>query len=269
MKKLVGLFLVLLLWPVLVFSSPDQTMSISPSATAGAVIEASDENSRSNSISVPYNAHTHNDLTQTTSTTFLFASGTGSGTNMTLKFGNSTNVPAIRWQGTLDAFQYTEDQSTWITLPMSQGTSGQKLESRGADNIPIWVDGDAHQSSIAKGSSSGPSTTSATYVDITDMSVTMTTTGNPVLIIYSGSFDLNTTADMSIILDIDGSDQTESERQFAAVAEESGAARMSNIVWLTTPTAAEHIIKAQQKVSGGATLTNTGVLRTLTVVELK
>lgn len=121
------------------FCAPDQTMSISPAAVDATTIEASDENTRNNAISTTYNAHTHEDLTKTSSTTFLFGSGTSSGTNMTLKFGNSTNVPAIRWNGTLDAFQYTEDQSTWITLPMTQGTTNQYLVSLGAGQIPVWI----------------------------------------------------------------------------------------------------------------------------------
>lgn len=49
----------------------------------------------------------------------------------------------------------------------------------------------AAQSRSAIGSSSGPTTASATYVDLTDMSVTLTTTGGVLLVWFFGAFSHN------------------------------------------------------------------------------
>ena len=46
-------------------SVPNNTMSISPSASDGATITASDENTRNTNISTPYNAHSHTDISPT------------------------------------------------------------------------------------------------------------------------------------------------------------------------------------------------------------
>src|SRR3990167_2701258 len=48
-----------------VWASPDLTMTIAPSASSGATITASDENTRSNAVANAYNSHTHTDITQT------------------------------------------------------------------------------------------------------------------------------------------------------------------------------------------------------------
>lgn len=45
------------------FSVPNNSMSITPSASDGAVITSSDENTRNTNISTPYNAHSHTDIT--------------------------------------------------------------------------------------------------------------------------------------------------------------------------------------------------------------
>jgi hypothetical protein len=64
MKKLI-LFIGLMLVATRVWGAPSNTMSISPTATDGSVIEASDENSRNNEVSTKYNAHTHTDISST------------------------------------------------------------------------------------------------------------------------------------------------------------------------------------------------------------
>lgn len=120
----------------------------------------------------------------------------------------------------------------------------------------------------AIGTTDDPTTTSATYVDLAEMSVTVTTGANPVLILFSGSFkNSNIAATNNIIIDIDGTDQAESEREAHSRYVTLYEFEMST-TWLTTLTAGEHTIKIQWKASG-ATLTAIGDLRALQVIELK
>ena len=56
------------LWMPVAWAAPDVTMSITPSATAGATITATDENTRNAEIGSKYNSHTHTDISQTAST---------------------------------------------------------------------------------------------------------------------------------------------------------------------------------------------------------
>jgi len=105
MKKL--LFLFLLSFPTLVFSAPSTTMSISPSASDGTVITASDENTRNNSISTVFNAHTHTDISQVGNT---LAVGDATAGNKTLTANNAdSNKPYIRYDDTADTWNFSVD----------------------------------------------------------------------------------------------------------------------------------------------------------------
>ena len=53
------------LWMPLVWAAPDLTMTVAPTASSGATITASDENTRNNAVANAYNSHTHTDITQT------------------------------------------------------------------------------------------------------------------------------------------------------------------------------------------------------------
>lgn len=118
-----------------------------------------------------------------------------------------------------------------------------------------------------EGVTSAPTTTSASYVDLTDMSITTTTGANPVLVLFSGVFTSSSIGDeTSIILDIDGTDKTNSEKiiEHAAIGYEKEA----TILWIENMTAGSHTFKIHWKVQGG-TATSPTTLRTLQVIELK
>lgn len=106
------------------------------------------------------------------------------------------------------------------------------------------------QSAIAVGSSSGPVTGSTSYVDLTDMSVTLTTTGGVLLVWFSGTFTLDTTNLTTVGLSLDAATE---------VAEVSFSEATANFrqtlatVWrFSGVSAASHTIKVRWKVAAGS-----------------
>ena len=107
----------LLLWPGLVWAAPDTTLSVSPSASAGTVITAADENSRNSTISTAYNAHSHTDITQVgTPLNVGAASGTTQLSAASLVLEGAT---ADAFETTITVTDPTADRT--ITLPNSTG----------------------------------------------------------------------------------------------------------------------------------------------------
>lgn len=106
------------------WSAPDQTMSISPSATAGTTITASDENSRNSSISTPYNAHSHNDISSTTANTFNLGDGNAGNKTLCANAADATDV-CLRFDDTVDRWvMNTGDVTTYSMIVWESGTSG-------------------------------------------------------------------------------------------------------------------------------------------------
>lgn len=132
--------------------------------------------------------------------------------------------------------------------------------------MPKTEAGFKHNVSQATGVSSH-STTSTTFIDLNDMSVTTTTGANNVLIIFSGTFS-NTSAveDIRVILDIDGGTKASTERLINV----AGANYHESISfsWVELMTEGTHTFKIQWRVSGG-TGTFTNDFRTMQVIEFK
>lgn len=147
------------------------------------------------------------------------------------------------------------------------------MQSKQIDNV---LDPTANQDAATKayvdtehsqavGSTANTTTISTSYVDLAEMSVTMTTGAKDVLVIFSGSFDNNNTGDLVyIILDIDGSDETETERRASFTG---GYHQVMTTAWLGAVSAGSHTFKIQWKVNNN---TGTGVAtnRSLQVIEL-
>ena len=108
---------VLLSLPMLASALPDTIMSITPDATDGTTITASDENSRSTSTETPYNSHGHVDIVQTGTRLHIGASSGRSsiGDTSVVLEGTTNNA----FEVTILATDPTADIT--ITLPDDDG----------------------------------------------------------------------------------------------------------------------------------------------------
>lgn len=121
MKKIILSFLYLMLSTSMAVASPATTMSISPSATDGTVITASDENTRNNAISTTYNAHDHNDIDQVGNTLSL---GDATAGNKTIEANNAdASKPFIRFDDTNNRWVTSNDGSTVNSIIVMTGSS--------------------------------------------------------------------------------------------------------------------------------------------------
>jgi len=109
--------LVLFLHPIVAWAIPDTVLSVSPDATDGTTITASDENTRSTSIETAHNNHGHVDITQT-----------GTPLNIGATSGRSSigDTSVILEGATNDAFETTitvtdPTADNTITLPNDDG----------------------------------------------------------------------------------------------------------------------------------------------------
>lgn len=122
MKRL--LLLILLLIPSVSFASPDSTMSIIPSATAGTTITASDENARNNVVSTIFNSHDHNDIDQTANT--LNVGDAAAGNKTITAYNADASKPFMRYDDTADDWLFSVDG-----VNTTMGLSGQGLTFEG------------------------------------------------------------------------------------------------------------------------------------------
>ena len=150
--------------PLIVLAVPDNTLSITPSATAGAVITAADENTRNNATTTTYNAHGHTDIAQVANTLNVGDNAAGN-KNICANAADSTDA-CIRWNDTDNL--WTVDNPTVGTFnqiatisgsvgllvngvvigdgygslrTVVHGTTGQVLVHQGTANRPVWTSG--------------------------------------------------------------------------------------------------------------------------------
>lgn len=103
------------------FSAPNNTMSITPAASDGAVIQAADENTRNTAISTAYNAHDHNDIDQTGNT---LAVGDATAGTKTIQANNAdSNKPFIRYNDTTDVWESSRDGTTIERIVVVTGST--------------------------------------------------------------------------------------------------------------------------------------------------
>lgn len=123
------------------------------------------------------------------------------------------------------------------------------------------------QSGLAVGSSSGPTTTSTSYVDLADLAVTLTTGGGDLLVWASGSFqNSGAVTPQYLALALDGA--AEVAEQLATVAGAGYAVHLHCVHRFSGVSPGAHTVKARWKV-GGNTGTAFGTDRTLLVLEVK
>jgi hypothetical protein len=118
--KLWAIFSILLMAsPVL--ASPDTTLSITPSATAGSTITAADENDRNNDIATAFNAHSHLDISAMSSVnSFTIGDGTA-GTKSYLVNDEQASSPGIRYTNSTGYWEISTDGTTFNAINYSSG----------------------------------------------------------------------------------------------------------------------------------------------------
>lgn len=124
------------------------------------------------------------------------------------------------------------------------------------------------QSAFAEGSTSGPTTTSTTYVDMTDMSLTVTSTGGIWLVDFSGLFtQSDNTKKVIFRIVVDGSEAGQSYRELRPAVAAQGYTVHS--MWLGTIAAGSKVIKVQWAADNSGTCTAISTKRQLRAFELK
>lgn len=122
------------------------------------------------------------------------------------------------------------------------------------------------QTRFVSGVTSGPTTTSGTMVDLTDLTTTLTTTGGDLIAILIANVENSTAGAYSLLaLNLDGTDTTS-----VAFQSSTASQRGVNVVawkW-PAPSAASHTVKARWSVTAG-TASSAGVARFLLVLEVK
>ena len=130
-----------------------------------------------------------------------------------------------------------------------------------ADDVHVGV------FSSAGASTPSPTTNSTTYVDMPDMSATVTTKGGELIVFFTGSFYNDTLgANNYMAVSLDGAAEIGEQNVDQAVAgvtfSQAVIARFIGVA------AGEHTVKVRWKVSGGI-VTNYGLRRNLIVMEVK
>ena len=125
------------------------------------------------------------------------------------------------------------------------------------------------QRRFAAGLTYNPSTTSTTYVDLLELSISLTTTGGDLLVWTSVSL-YNSLASqfMYIAVSLDGAAEV-AETVVVTTAAGGGNIAVASLCWaFPTPSAATHTIKTRWH-TGGGTMTSNGISRFLMVMETK
>jgi len=119
----------------------------------------------------------------------------------------------------------------------------------------------------AYGITSDPTTTSSTPVDLADMSITITTYGNKVLVIFHTISRTDTGGEVVMFKII--RDAGTAESKWAMITPSAGAHNFSSsISWIDNPAVGVHTYKVQWWVTAGSTGTAYGTSRAMQAVEL-
>ena len=166
--RLVGLLILFLLSrPQLGYCIPDTTMTISPSAVAGTVITAGDENSRNSTISTAHNAHSHTDITQT-GNTLNVGDGLAGNKSLCANAADGTDL-CIRYNDTNNLWEAQENSTTFSTFLVFSGSNALTGSNR-----------------ILLTNAGSPALTDAILTGGSGISVT--TTSNQVTLAFDGRF---------------------------------------------------------------------------------
>lgn len=107
----------------LAIATPNNSMSITPSATSGETITAADENSRNSEISTKYNAHDHADVSSTTANTFTIGDGL-TGNKTYAVNDDQAGSPGLRFETGSTRWLLSRDGSTYLAVAHANDSSG-------------------------------------------------------------------------------------------------------------------------------------------------
>jgi hypothetical protein len=129
--------------------------------------------------------------------------------------------------------------------------------------------GAIHQIVFVQATTANPTTTSASFVDLADMTATLTTTGGRVLAFLVGQYTVTAVSGGVITQGLSLDAAAEAGAQGEAPSGLNVQISIFAMADLGTPTAASHTIKGRWAVGGGSTASAIGVNRRLLVIEFK
>lgn len=123
------------------------------------------------------------------------------------------------------------------------------------------------QNGFAQGSTVAPTTTSASYADLADMSVTLSTTGGDLMVWFTGTFTHSTPSNsITVAISLDGAAEVGPMNTYPPIA--NYQQNVAVVYRFSAPSTASHTIKVRWATSG-ATATAVSTLRQLFVMEVK
>ena len=169
-------------------------------------------------------------------------------------FAGATGVLRSGGWGTIQTADIADSQVTTAKIADLNVTTGKLA----ANSVT--------QSGYVEGSTSGPTTTSSSYADLAEMSVTLTTTGGDLLVDFdAGAYASTGGLTATFAISLDGASEVHI-RDYNLGS--SAVTPLSLHHRFTSVSAASHTVKIRWKTSGG-TITAFGTQRSLRVVELK
>jgi len=182
---------------------------------------------------------------------------------MAINFPTSIDSPTTKTTSDdVDASHMNDVQSMAVALETKVGVDGSAVTTSHDYKLDRLCD-----PGRAVGTSN-ISTTSTSYIDMTDMSVSKTVAGGAALVLFSGTIRLSHEHQEGY-LNIEIDSTVKHESRFSWSAYESGEFRHWHLSWLETGlSAASHTFKVQWKTSGG-TIYQDGATYTRSLVVLE
>ena len=103
---------------------PDNSMSITPTATTGTEINASDENQRNNEVGTKFNAHSHTDITAMSGANTFTIGDNAVGNKTYAVDTDQANNPAIRYNTSVDHWTLSNDGATYLAVAHAETSTG-------------------------------------------------------------------------------------------------------------------------------------------------
>jgi hypothetical protein len=190
----------------------------------------------------------------------------GSGLNLsTIVDKISDNVEALATKAGISESSAQDSPLADTVLASSTNTKSKWRKVATADIAAAAVT----QNGLAVGTSGALSTSSGTFVDMTDMSVTLTTTGGDLLCWFEAVlFHSSASGAISVAIQLDsGSNDAQMTQQPSGVNEIPSP--IATFTRFTGVSAGSHTVKGRWSTATGATANALGNNRRLMVVELK
>lgn len=272
MKKGLILFLTVLFFPLISFATVPVTF------TNGTVADATEVNQNFNYFENKFSLTSGHDHDGSNSKSVL--KGEWQGTIVDEVYGgtgnsyyasgdflyatSSTGLARLA-KGNSGSIMYVDhnlSEPYWLT----PGSSGDFLKTQGINANPIW-DSIGINCVQAVGSASNFSTSSTEYILLEGMAISRSIEDSWVLVLFTGVFkNTDGNQEIFVILKIDGTNKTESERGVQLPANDKKC--MLTTGWLEKLTAGTHSFSIMWRVAGG-TGTAVELERTMQVFEIK